>query len=53
MICLNNSLSSRDHGTVFRVTTSGALTTLVLFNYRIKGMSPQSALVPGADGDCQ
>lgn len=38
------------HGTLFKVTSSGALTTLVTFN-NINGASPFSAPIEGSDGN--
>jgi uncharacterized repeat protein (TIGR03803 family) len=37
------------HGTLFKVTTNGALTTLVNFNYT-NGAVPAASLTPGNDG---
>jgi uncharacterized repeat protein (TIGR03803 family) len=38
------------YGTVFKMTTNGALTTLVSFNYTT-GYNPQAGLIQGADGN--
>jgi uncharacterized repeat protein (TIGR03803 family) len=38
------------NGTVFRMTPSGAFTTLSIFNGSDDGLQPESALVEGADG---
>ena len=42
---------SHDLGTVFRVTTTGALTTLYSFTGSSDGLYPESALLLGADGN--
>ena len=39
-----------EHGTVFKVTTNGVLTTLVLFN-GVNGEHPNAGLVLGNDGN--
>ena len=39
-----------ERGTVFKVTTNGVLTTLVLFN-EVNGEHPDAALVLGGDGN--
>ena len=42
---------SRDEGTVFRITTAGALTTLYSFTGGADGLFPQNGLLLGADGN--
>jgi uncharacterized repeat protein (TIGR03803 family) len=46
----NNSGVTGGNGTVFRVTTNGALTTLVLFSYS-NGQFPVASLTLGPDGN--
>ena len=45
-----NSIYTEGTGTIFRVTTNGALTTLVFFN-STNGAQPCAALTLGADGN--
>jgi uncharacterized repeat protein (TIGR03803 family) len=42
---------SRDYGTIFRVTTNGALTTLASFTGTNAGGGPRAALTLGSDGN--
>jgi len=46
-----NDLLNGGDGTIFRMTSTGTLTTLVSFNY-VAGANPQAGLVQGADGNC-
>jgi len=41
---------SYNHGTLFQITTNGALTSLYSFTARIDGADPSAALVQGSDG---
>ena len=42
---------TNNYGTVFKMTTNGALTTLVTFSNTSNGAYPEAALVQGSDGN--
>jgi len=45
-----NTYTPSGYGTVFKISTNGALTTLYLFTNGIDGANPSAALVQGSDG---
>jgi uncharacterized repeat protein (TIGR03803 family) len=47
----SNDSALNSYGTVFRIGTNGALTTLYLFNGGSDGANPHAALVQGSDGN--
>lgn len=49
-ITLEGGLGAEEDGTVFRITPSGALTTLINFN-QANGGFPEAALIQGTDGN--
>ncbi len=42
---------TNEHGTIFRITTNGALTTLYSFSNSGNGANPRGALIQAADGN--